>query len=347
MASDPPNTVSETNPGKVITFYSYRGGSGRTLAVANTACLLAKRTAGGKGVLMIDWDLTAPGLHGIFEGRLALSDQASPRTKRAKGSDQPGLIDLFCELADEVGKDETRRVHQSEEQARKIVEFVRPEKYVLATDIPGLHLMKAGRFGGDYSQRVNTFKWDDLLKKSPWMYLALATYLGEHYDYVLIDSPSGMGDTAGVCCSLMPEMLVCLFTLNHQNLSNAPAIISQALQYRRESNDLRPLVVVPVPSRIEAGEQEQLKAWRFGSQESGLPGYQGVFERLFCQEYALHGCNLKTHFDQVQLKDTHGLEFGDQLPVLAEPEGGQSDLVKAYQHLTDCLTADCPPGLHA
>jgi MinD-like ATPase involved in chromosome partitioning or flagellar assembly len=41
---------------RLITFYSYKGGVGRTFALANIAVLLAKR---GRKVLVIDWDLEA------------------------------------------------------------------------------------------------------------------------------------------------------------------------------------------------------------------------------------------------------------------------------------------------
>lgn len=47
--------------GEVITFYSYKGGTGRTMALSNVGCTLAKRMAKGAEVLMIDWDLEAPG----------------------------------------------------------------------------------------------------------------------------------------------------------------------------------------------------------------------------------------------------------------------------------------------
>src|SRR5690348_9506789 len=45
---------------KTITFYSYKGGTGRTLAVANAAKFLAKF---GQRVVVLDFDLEAPGLH--------------------------------------------------------------------------------------------------------------------------------------------------------------------------------------------------------------------------------------------------------------------------------------------
>ena len=58
-----------TTPGKIVTFYSYKGGTGRSMALANTACMLAQR-AEKEGrrprILMIDWDFEAPGLHRYF-----------------------------------------------------------------------------------------------------------------------------------------------------------------------------------------------------------------------------------------------------------------------------------------
>src|SRR5438552_16804347 len=74
-------------PGTIITFYSYKGGTGRSMALANTACLLAERLASSsQKVLMIDWDLEAPGLHRFFAAQLEPSE------------DHPGIINYFHEL---------------------------------------------------------------------------------------------------------------------------------------------------------------------------------------------------------------------------------------------------------
>ncbi len=43
----------------IVTFYSYKGGTGRTMAMANIAGLLSRR---GKSVLVVDFDLESPGL---------------------------------------------------------------------------------------------------------------------------------------------------------------------------------------------------------------------------------------------------------------------------------------------
>ena len=44
--------------GKIVTFYSYKGGTGRTMALANVGWILAST---GLKVLVIDWDLDSPG----------------------------------------------------------------------------------------------------------------------------------------------------------------------------------------------------------------------------------------------------------------------------------------------
>lgn len=57
---------------RTVTFYSYKGGVGRTLAVANTAIRLARE---GLKVFALDFDLEAPGLHhkfNLFPNRQAL-----------------------------------------------------------------------------------------------------------------------------------------------------------------------------------------------------------------------------------------------------------------------------------
>ena len=50
--------------GQIVTFYSFKGGTGRTMALANVAWILA---ANGMRVLIADWDLESPGLHRFFQ----------------------------------------------------------------------------------------------------------------------------------------------------------------------------------------------------------------------------------------------------------------------------------------
>ena len=49
------------NAGQIITFYSFKGGTGRSMTLANVAWILA---ANGKRVLVADWDLESPACTG-------------------------------------------------------------------------------------------------------------------------------------------------------------------------------------------------------------------------------------------------------------------------------------------
>ena len=55
--------MTNSRHGTVITFYSFTGGTGRTMALANVAWILA---ANGHRVLVADWHFESPGLHRYF-----------------------------------------------------------------------------------------------------------------------------------------------------------------------------------------------------------------------------------------------------------------------------------------
>src|SRR4051794_40512476 len=60
--------------GQIVTFYSYKGGTGRSMLLANVAWILASN---GLRVLVVDWDLEAPGLHRYFHPFLLDKDLSS------------------------------------------------------------------------------------------------------------------------------------------------------------------------------------------------------------------------------------------------------------------------------
>src|SRR3954454_10241439 len=80
--------ATEPGSGRIITFYSYKGGTGRSMVLANVAWVLASN---GKRVLVIDWDLEAPGLHRYFAPFL--------HDKELVGYESQGVIDFFMDFA--------------------------------------------------------------------------------------------------------------------------------------------------------------------------------------------------------------------------------------------------------
>jgi len=85
----------------------------------------------------------------------------------------------------------------------------------------------------------------------------------------------------------MPEKLVVAFTPNRQNLNGATELIKRAINYRKQSDDLRQLTIFPLPSRIESAENKLQKEWRFGDSEKKIDGYQKLFEDTLKEVYAL------------------------------------------------------------
>src|SRR5580658_1125137 len=87
-------TAATQSEGTIITFYSFKGGSGRTMAVANFMYFLAEQPVDYSSVLAIDWDLEAPGLHKYFA-----SETVQP------GHEPKGLIDYFVDLYARLERD--------------------------------------------------------------------------------------------------------------------------------------------------------------------------------------------------------------------------------------------------
>ena len=58
----------------IVTFYSYKGGVGRSMALANVAEWFRLQ---GLKVVMVDWDLEAPGLESFFSADTAERESIS------------------------------------------------------------------------------------------------------------------------------------------------------------------------------------------------------------------------------------------------------------------------------
>ena len=339
--------------GQIITFYSYKGGTGRSMALANISCLLAERQAanGAKGVLMIDWDLEAPGLHRYFRNRIVSNRLGIERIEKPESLDaRPGLIDLFVNLDQETDRQNARLLDEeqkaastrdntqpvvvrAEDLARATIAQVNLRQYILSTTVPNLDLIKAGSFNvnepNEYSQRVNKFSWEALYKKSPQLVRMLAETLARDYAFVMIDSRTGITDISGVCTMMLPEKLVVVFTPNLQSLKGGIELIKEATTYRKESADLRPLTVFPLVSRVEANEPDLRHDWRFGMDD--FEGYQRSFENLLSDIYEKPKIRLDRYFDEMQVQHIPRYAYGEEIAVLVEKIGDAFSLRRRYQ----------------
>jgi cellulose biosynthesis protein BcsQ len=329
--------ASEAPPrGAITTFYSYKGGTGRTMALANVACLLAETS--GRQVLVVDWDLEAPGLHRFFPPRFRPSGPGIDLGL----DDTPGLIDLFSTLRDALPGAPPTSEEEADAAVSRAFEAIRLDDYIRDTNVPNVRILRAGRNDdGEYSRRVGTFDWEGLFTRVPGIYRALGERLASQYAHVLVDSRTGVTDISGICTYLLPERLVVVFTPNRQSLTGVRELVERATTYRRNSDDLRPLLVYPLPSRIEASLQDLRARWRFGDPDRDVIGYQPMFQDLLATSYGLPECNLETYFDEVQIQQTPDYAYGEEIAV--RRTGDRFSMANSYAVFVRRLTSAEPP----
>src|SRR4029079_4923909 len=140
--------------GKVITFYSYKGGVGRSFLLAKGAAILARWNY---RVLAIDWDLEAPGLKSYVR----------PWVK----DDRPGLVDLVRDL--------------SANSAVAWRDYVSKVQFHGADGGLNMDFMTAGRENDDYFRNAQAIDWNELYEKKGFgrIFEDMRTEMREAYDF--------------------------------------------------------------------------------------------------------------------------------------------------------------------
>jgi hypothetical protein len=227
--------------GSVVTFYSYKGGVGRSFALANVGVLLSRW---GFRVLCIDFDLEAPGLAHFF-GSVA---QDAPT--RDWLQEAPGLVELVARYREEPAAPLAWRDH------------------VRCLDHPslgGISLMKAGRADRRYTQRLRRLNWKMLYRSGLGSALeGMFDELRDAFDYVLIDARTGVTDFSGIIAAQLPDVLAFLFTANEQSLEGSVEVARRAAKARNGlALDRSRLLLLPIPARFETQFEHKIAmAWR-------------------------------------------------------------------------------------
>ncbi|MFF5232405.1 FxSxx-COOH system tetratricopeptide repeat protein [Dactylosporangium sp. NPDC000521] len=239
--------TNQSGRGQVITFYSYKGGTGRTMSLANVAWILASQ---GNHVLAVDWDLESPGLHRYYHPFIGDKDLRVTT----------GVIDMIREYAlarmDRAG---------GADSAELLPQLARIQQYAVSLDwdFPGggvIDFVAAGQQTPEYSSRVNTFDWANFYSRlgGAAFFASMREQMKAEYDYILIDSRTGLGDAAGICTVRLPDVVVNCFTMSTQGIRGAAAV-ARSIREQRQADPPR---VLPVPMRVEAAETSKLERGR-------------------------------------------------------------------------------------
>ena len=223
--------------GQIVTFYSFKGGTGRTMALANVAWILA---ANGKRVLVADWDLESPGLHRFFQpfmkpddsGRPGIVDFIREYEWAIDDADSQGLLEVD-EKSEPVAPEVIARV--IDDSVRRVSEFMVPVNWGFPDD-GVIHFLSPGQQdNGVYKNALSALDWDtmyDNLYGGEFLD-ALRAYLKSTYDYVLIDSRTGLSDIADICTLHLPDLVVDCFTLSTQGIEGAAKVAAQIRHVHR------------------------------------------------------------------------------------------------------------------
>jgi hypothetical protein len=216
---------------KTITFYSYKGGVGRTLLLANVAKYLCRF---GQRVFALDFDLEAPGLH----------YKLTPEFPEA--GNRLGVVDYIYSFAVE-----------NRPRPDSLRDYVTE---VDRNDMLGglIHLMPAGNVPtAEYWRHLARIDWHDLFNSEQArgvpFFLELKAQIEKEFapDYLLIDSRTGLTEIGGVATTVLPDAIVCLLLNSRENLDGAREVLRGICRTRR-LRDQGPVETLPVVARLLA-----------------------------------------------------------------------------------------------
>ncbi|MEI6544455.1 MAG: AAA family ATPase [Methylococcales bacterium] len=214
----------------VVTFYSFKGGVGRSMSLVNVAVQLAQS---GRKVLLVDFDLEAPGL---------------PTFSLKKPEDDiPGIVEYVLQYcATGESPDVMNFVYESES---------------FEESGGSIYMMPVGRQDASYSHRLNSIDWQNLYsEKSGYLFFEdLKNQWAQCIapDYVLIDSRTGHSDVEGICTRQLPNAVCLLFFPNEQNLNGLRRIVSNINIDNKQLPDYKKITVHFAVSNVPDLDDEE------------------------------------------------------------------------------------------
>ncbi|MCP5106486.1 MAG: NACHT domain-containing protein [bacterium] len=252
----------------VATYYSFKGGVGRSLALANTAVELTNRE---HSVIIWDMDIEAPGIQHI------------PYFEKTADNIKNGFVDIAGEFI--------------QKGCKKINRSLLKKCLVTHPDNPNLRLLPVGNPDNekDYSKKFAAIQWDKLFGVNKTAGFRLfegirQALLRERPDFVLIDSRTGFADTGGVCCFKLPDVVFLVFNYGNQNLKGIRGVHNALTNpdWLHRLREDRPLKTFLIASMIPADKPDLKKNRKARWMENRSPDFNIHVEIPFNPEMAFN-----------------------------------------------------------
>ena len=194
------NLVAQKHKPAIVSFFSFKGGVGRTSALVATALTLARN---GHRVAVVDLDLEAPGLATIF----------SP-----DNSNNLGVIDYLLE----------KKIQEQNWKLRTHLISIN-EPTLLGDDGETIYLLPAGTIDHNYLEKLARLDFQNLvdgeLQSTMVDMLKELNKEARRLDFILMDARAGFHDIGGLAITTLSHAAVIFGTQSRQSWAGLTHVI--------------------------------------------------------------------------------------------------------------------------
>lgn len=214
---------NESNDPKVIVFYSFKGGVGRTTSLAYVALQLAKI---GKRVVVIDADLDAPGIGVLF--------------KQEYGRSGLGLMDFLIES--------------------KFADYALDDYYHEFKPKEGepIIVFPSAKIDSNYLEKLSRIDMEPEWDSFPLEKLLVSIKLKLSPDFILIDGRAGLSDSSGLLLNGFANLHVLFGTVSEQSWKGIEYVINR-LGKQRTSQGFTQADCLLVQTMIPSNSIEEIR----------------------------------------------------------------------------------------
>jgi cellulose biosynthesis protein BcsQ len=235
-AANPQNQSQSPQPEpripRTITFYSFKGGVGRTTALTHVAWILAMR---GRKVVAVDLDLEAPGLSTAFS---------------LKPLPEFGIVDYFYE----------RSYLPEELEPNVLITKIFGE--VTIPDATGrLFIVPAGSLSLDYISKVDDLRATTILDNGETLWSIFSREIQEQLkpDVILVDSRTGINEWGALSLLQAADEAIIFLFPNEQNRQGIDLLLKSLNSFGKLSINF---VFSPVPDISNSGTAKVTEVWQ-------------------------------------------------------------------------------------
>jgi Mrp family chromosome partitioning ATPase len=235
---------------KIVSFFSFKGGMGRTTALVATALTMARQ---GYRIAIVDLDLEAPGLASIFFGDLGNST---------------GVTDYLIE----------KRIQKREWKLHNSVQLINSHD-LLGDEGETIYLLPAGVVNHDYLEKLARLDFQHLMDQDHNLVELLQQMLSEldriykPLDFIFVDARAGFHDIGGLAVADLSHASVLFGNNSQQTWVGLEQVIRRLARHDEGEPQSMLLAHAMAPPLGLTGREEELQQFREKAYDTFMEHY--------------------------------------------------------------------------